>query len=80
MQGFPVRMRKSLASWVTNLVRLALVEVVSQDVDQVVRHRLLLLQTAVVLDGEDQREVGPEKKFQVDEETSFVSYSYFENA
>ena len=60
----------------TNLVRLALVEVVSQDVDQVVRHRLLLLQTAVVLDREDQREVGPEKKkFQVDEETSFVIYS-----
>ena len=64
----------------TNLVRLALVEVVSQDVDQVVCHRLLLLQTAVVLDREDQREVGPGKKFQVDEETSFVSYSYFENA
>ena len=65
----------------TNLVRLALVQIVSQDVDQVVRHRLLLLQTAVVLDGEDQREVGPEKKrFKVDEETSFVTYSYFENA
>ena len=65
----------------TNLVRLALVEVVSEDVDQVVRHRLLLLQTAVVLDREDQREVGPEKKrFKVEEETSFASYSYFENA
>ena len=46
----------------TNLVRLALVEVVAQDVDQVVCHRLLLLQPAVVLDGEDQREVGPGKK------------------
>ena len=45
----------------TNLVRLALVQIIPQDVDQVVRHRLLLLQTAVVLDGEDQREVGPEK-------------------
>ena len=65
----------------TNLVRLALVEIVSQNVDQVVCHRLLLLQTAVVLDREDQREVGPEKKrFQVEEETSFVSNSYFENA
>ena len=64
----------------TNLVRLALVQIIPQDVDQVVRHRLLLLQTAVVLDREDQREVGPEKKFQVDEETSFVSNSYFENA
>ena len=65
----------------TNLVRLALVQIVSQDVDQVVRHRLLLLQTAVVLDREDQREVGPKKKrFKVDEETSFVTYSYFENA
>ena len=64
----------------TNLVRLALVEIVSQDIDQVVCHRLLLLQPAVVLDGEDQREVRPEKKFQVAEETSFVSYSYFENA
>ena len=64
----------------TNLVRLALVQIIPQDVDQVVCHRLLLLQTAVVLDGEDQREVGPEKKFQVDEETSFVSNSYFENA
>ena len=49
----------------TNLVRLALVQIIPQDVDQVVRHRLLLLQTAVVLDREDQREVGPEKKFQV---------------
>ena len=65
----------------TNLIRLALVEVVPQDVDQVVCHGLLLLQTAVVLDGEDQREVGPEKiRFQVEEETSFVSNSYFENA
>ena len=58
----PSKIEKYYPSWVTNLVRLALVEVVSQDVDQVVRHRLLLLQTAVVLDREDQREVGPEKK------------------
>ena len=59
----------------TNLVRLALVEIIPQDVDQVVRHRLLLLQTAVVLDGEDQREVGPEKKrLKVDEETARKNY------
>ena len=59
----------------TNLVRLALVQIIPQDVDQVVRHCLLLLQTAVVLDGEDQREVGPEKKrFKVDEETPRKNY------
>ena len=59
----------------TNLVRLALVQIVPQDVDQVVRHRLLLLQTAVVLDGEDQREVGPEKKrLKVEEETARKNY------
>ena len=59
----------------TNLVRLALVQIIPQDVDQVVRHRLLLLQTAVVLDGEDQREVGPEKKrFKVEEETARKNY------
>ena len=59
----------------TNLVRLALVQIIPQDVDQVVCHRLLLLQTAVVLDGEDQREVGPEKKrFKVEEETAHKNY------
>ena len=59
----------------TNLVRLALVQIIPQDVDQVVRHRLLLLQTAVVLDREDQREVGPEKKrLKVDEETARKNY------
>ena len=59
----------------TNLVRLALVQIVPQDVDQVVCHRLLLLQTAVVLDGEDQREVGPEKKrLKVEEETARKNY------
>ena len=59
----------------TNLVRLALVQIIPQDVDQVVRHRLLLLQTAVVLDGEDQREVGPEKKrLKVEEETARKNY------
>ena len=59
----------------TNLVRLALVQIIPQDVDQVVCHRLLLLQTAVVLDGEDQREVGPEKKrFKVEEETARKNY------
>ena len=63
------------SSWVTNLVRLALVQLIPQDVDQVVRHRLLLLQTAVVLDGEDQREVGPEKKrLKVEEETARKNY------
>ena len=57
------------------MVRLALVQIVSQDVDQVVCHRLLLLQTAVVLDREDQREVGPEKKrFKVEEETAHKNY------
>ena len=59
----------------TNLVRLALVQIIPQDVDQVVCHRFLLLQTAVVLDGEDQREVGPEKKrFKVEEETARKNY------
>ena len=59
----------------TNLVRLALVQIIPQDVDQVVCHRLLLLQTAVVLDGEDQREVGPEKKrLKVEEETARKNY------
>ena len=59
----------------TNLVRLALVQIIPQDVDQVVRHRLLLLQTAMILDREDQREVGPEKKrLKVDEETPRKNY------
>ena len=57
------------------MVRLALVQIIPQDVDQVVCHCLLLLQTAVVLDGEDQREVGPEKKrFKVEEETARKNY------
>ena len=59
----------------TNLVRLALVQIIPQDVDQVVRHRLLLLQTAMILDREDQREVGPEKKrLKVEEETARKNY------